>query len=154
MRHLYNMVMLSQEGEVVAIYVNLAYPVCSFGALSETIRKSQTRSPEDQTESSRIFSTCPPEGQIEASGMLLPVLISQCSLLYMCVFRLCPHFDHVCLSFSTHPSVVKPKSVINCYALMKSSFCHLFRRFSVTMEPHCSLKVAKHLFKNKGYYHQ
>jgi hypothetical protein len=21
------------------------------------------------------------------------------------------------------------------------------------MEPHCSLKEAKHLFKNKGYYH-
>ena len=112
MRHLYNMVMVSQEGEVVAIYVNLADPVCSFGALSETIRKSQTRSPEDQTESSRIFRPCPPEGQTEASGMLLPVLISQCPLLYMCVFRLCPHFDHVCLSFSTHPLVVKPKSVI------------------------------------------
>ena len=108
MRHLCNMVMVSQEGEVVAIYVNLAYPVCSFGALSETIRKSQTRSPEDQTESSRIFRLCPPE----ASGMLLPVLISQCPLLYMCVFRLCPHSYYVCLSFSTHPSVVKPKSVI------------------------------------------
>ncbi len=37
MRHLYNMVMVSQEGEVVAIYVNLADPVCSFGALSETM---------------------------------------------------------------------------------------------------------------------
>ena len=36
---------------------------------------------------------------------------------------------------------------------MKPSFCHLFRRFSVTMEPHCALKAAKHLFKNKGYYH-
>ncbi|MBR2458303.1 MAG: hypothetical protein IKB39_03185, partial [Bacteroidaceae bacterium] len=34
-----------------------------------------------------------------------------------------------------------------------ASFCHLFRHFSVTMEPHCALKVAKHLFKNKGYYH-
>jgi len=22
------------------------------------------------------------------------------------------------------------------------------------MEPHCDLKPAKHLFKNKGYYHQ
>ena len=108
MRHLYNMVMVSQKGEVAAIYVNLAYPVCSFGALSETIRKSQTRSPEDQTESSRIFRLCPPE----ASGMLLPVLISQCPLLYMCVFRLCPHSYYVCLSFSTHPSVVKPKSLI------------------------------------------
>ena len=28
---------------------------------------------------------------------------------------------------------------------MKPSFCHLFRNFSVTMEPHCALKVAKHL---------
>ena len=28
------------------------------------------------------------------------------------------------------------------------SFCHLFHRFSVTMEPHCALKSAKHLFKN------
>ena len=36
---------------------------------------------------------------------------------------------------------------------MKPSFCHLFRHFSVTMEPHCALKVAKHLFKNKSYYH-
>ena len=113
MRHLYNMVMVSQEGEVVAIYVNLAYPVCSFGALSETIPKSQTRSPEDQIESSRIFRLCLPEGQTEASGILLPVLISQCPLLYMCFFRLCPHSDHICLSFSTHPSVVKPKSVIS-----------------------------------------
>ena len=32
---------------------------------------------------------------------------------------------------------------------MKPSFCHLFRYFSVTMEPHCALKAAKHLFKNK-----
>ena len=36
---------------------------------------------------------------------------------------------------------------------MKPSFCHLFRHFSVTMEPHCALKVAKHLLKNKRYYH-
>ena len=36
---------------------------------------------------------------------------------------------------------------------MKPSFCHLFRHFSVTMEPHCALNVAKHLFKNKRYYH-
>ena len=122
MRHLYNMVMVSQEGEVVAIYVNLAYPVCSFGALSETIRKSQNRSPEDQTESSRIFRPCPPEGQTEASGMLLPVLISQCPLLCMCVFRLCPHSDQVCLSFSTHPSVVKPKSVIRLLRASKVVF--------------------------------
>ena len=36
---------------------------------------------------------------------------------------------------------------------MKPSFCHLFRHFSVTMEPHYALNVAKHLFKNKRYYH-
>ena len=36
---------------------------------------------------------------------------------------------------------------------MKPSFCHLFRCFSVTMEPHCALKAPKHLFKNKNYYH-
>lgn len=29
-----------------------------------------------------------------------------------------------------------------------------FPRFSVTMEHHCALKVAKHQFKNKSYYHQ
>ena len=34
------------------------------------------------------------------------------------------------------------------YALMRPSFC-LFRYFSVTMEPHCALKAAKHLCKNK-----
>ena len=33
---------------------------------------------------------------------------------------------------------------------MTLSFCHLFRRFSVTMEPHCALKATKHLFKNKA----
>ena len=33
------------------------------------------------------------------------------------------------------------------------SFCHLPRRFSITMEPHCALKAAGHLFKNKGCYH-
>ena len=32
---------------------------------------------------------------------------------------------------------------------MKPSFCHLFRYFSVTMEPHCALKAAKHLLNNK-----
>ena len=46
-----------------------------------------------------------------------------------------------------------PNRSLDCYALMKPSFCHLFRHFSVTMEHHCALKVAKHLFKNKGYYH-
>ena len=28
---------------------------------------------------------------------------------------------------------------------MKPSFCHLFRCFSVTMEPHCALKATKYL---------
>ena len=47
---------------------------------------------------------------------------------------------------------INPKS-LDCYALMKPSFCHLFRHFSVTMEPHYALKVAKYLLKNKRYYH-
>ena len=42
-----------------------------------------------------------------------------------------------------------PNRSLDCYALMKPSFCHLFRYFSVTMEPHCALKATKHLFKNK-----
>ena len=42
---------------------------------------------------------------------------------------------------------------LDCYALIKPSFCHLFHYSSVTMPPHCALKVAKHMFKNKGYYH-
>ena len=48
---------------------------------------------------------------------------------------------------------LNPNRSTGCYALIKPSFCHMFRRFSVTMEPHCALKPAKHLFKNKGYYH-
>ena len=43
-----------------------------------------------------------------------------------------------------------PNRSLDWYALMKPSFCHLFRRFSVTMEPHCALNAAKHLFKNKA----
>lgn len=43
-----------------------------------------------------------------------------------------------------------PNRSLNCYALMKPSFCHLFPRFSVTMEPHCSLKATKHLLKIKA----
>ena len=50
-------------------------------------------------------------------------------------------------------SVPPPNRSLDCYALTNPSFCHLCRHFSVTMEPHCALKVAKHLFKNKGYYH-
>ena len=45
---------------------------------------------------------------------------------------------------------LKPNRPLDCYALMKPSFCHLFRHFLVTMEPHCALKVAKHLLKNKA----
>ena len=41
-----------------------------------------------------------------------------------------------------------PKSVIRLLCANKLSFCHLYRRFSVTMEPHCALKPAIHLFKN------
>ena len=42
---------------------------------------------------------------------------------------------------------IKPKSVIRLLRANEPSFCHLFRYFSVTMEPHCALKVAKHLFE-------
>ena len=48
---------------------------------------------------------------------------------------------------------LNPNRSVDCSALMKPSFCHLFSRFSATMPPHCALKVAKHLFKNKSYYH-
>ena len=44
----------------------------------------------------------------------------------------------------------KPKSVIGLLRANDAIFCHLFRRFSVTMEPHCALKATKHLFKNKA----
>ncbi len=47
----------------------------------------------------------------------------------------------------------KPKSVIRLLRANTLSFCHLPRRFSITMEPHCALKAAGHLFKNKGCYH-
>ena len=48
---------------------------------------------------------------------------------------------------------LKPKSVIRLLRANTLSFCHLSRRFSITMEPHCALKAAGHLFNNKGYYH-
>ena len=48
---------------------------------------------------------------------------------------------------------IEPKRSLGSYALMKPSFLRLFRRFSLTMEPYCALKVPKHLFKNQGYYH-
>ncbi|MBR3478888.1 MAG: glycosyl hydrolase 115 family protein, partial [Bacteroidaceae bacterium] len=35
----------------------------------------------------------------------------------------------------------------------KLSFCHLFHRFSVTMEPHCSFKASKNLLKNINCHH-
>ena len=43
---------------------------------------------------------------------------------------------------------LNPNRPLDCSVLMKPSFSHLFRYFSVTMAPHCALKVAKHLFKN------
>ena len=62
------------------------------------------------------------------------------------------------LKFRNHSGGVRkdfinPKSVIRLFCATETSFCHLFRHFSVTMAPHCALKVAKHLFKNKSYYH-
>ena len=48
---------------------------------------------------------------------------------------------------------IKPKSVIRLLRANTLSICHLPRLFSITMEPHCSLKAAEHLFKNKGCYH-
>ena len=35
----------------------------------------------------------------------------------------------------------------------KLSFCHLFHRFLVTMEPHCSSKASKKLLKNINCHH-
>jgi hypothetical protein len=34
-----------------------------------------------------------------------------------------------------------PNRSLDCYALMKPSFCHLFRYFSVTMDPHCAIII-------------
>ena len=48
---------------------------------------------------------------------------------------------------------VKPKSVIRLLCTNKLPFCHLFHRFSVTMEPHCALKASKYLLKNINCYH-
>jgi len=50
-------------------------------------------------------------------------------------------------------SEVKPESVIRLLCANKLSFCHLPRCFSITMEPHCALKAAAHLFQNKGCFH-
>ena len=47
----------------------------------------------------------------------------------------------------------KPKSVIRLLCTNKLSFCHLFHRFSVTMEPHCSFKASKNLLKNINCHH-
>ena len=49
---------------------------------------------------------------------------------------------------------LQPKSVIRLLRANEAFFCHLFQRFSVTMEPHCAFKAPKHLFKNKDYYHR
>ena len=48
---------------------------------------------------------------------------------------------------------LKTKSVIRLLRANTLSICRLPHRFSITMEPHCSLKAAEHLFKNKGCYH-
>ena len=48
---------------------------------------------------------------------------------------------------------LKPKSVIRLLRANTLSICHMPRRFSITMESHCSLKAAEHLFKYKGCYH-
>ena len=42
-------------------------------------------------------------------------------------------------------SVPPPNRSLDCYALTNPSFCHLCRHFSVTMEPHCALKVPEHM---------
>ena len=45
---------------------------------------------------------------------------------------------------------LNPNRPLDGSVLMKPSFSHLFRYFSVTMAPHCALKAAKHLCKNKA----
>ena len=61
---------------------------------------------------------------------------------------------HLILSCREHVMIsLNPNLSLDCYALAKPSFCHLFRHFSVTMEPHCALKVPEHLLKNKAHYH-
>ena len=47
----------------------------------------------------------------------------------------------------------KLKLVISLLCANKLSFCHLPRRFSITLEPHCALKAAGHLFQNEGCFH-
>ena len=61
---------------------------------------------------------------------------------------------HLILSCREYVMIsLNPNQSLDCYALTKPSFCHLFRHFSVTMEPHCALKVPEHLLKNKAHYH-
>ena len=43
-----------------------------------------------------------------------------------------------------------PNRFIRLLRANEAIFLFLFRYFSVTMEPHCALKAAKHLFKNKA----
>ena len=44
---------------------------------------------------------------------------------------------------------VKPKSVIRLSRRLQAFFLSSFYHSSVTMEPHCALKVLKNLFKKK-----
>ena len=43
---------------------------------------------------------------------------------------------------------------LDCLCADKLSFCHLFHRFSVTMEPLYAFKASKHLLKNRSCHHQ
>ena len=47
-----------------------------------------------------------------------------------------------------------PNRSLDCLYADKFSSCHLFHRFSVTMEPHCVFKASKHLLKNRSCRHQ
>ena len=61
-----------------------------------------------------------------AADLLSPLLGAECT---------CAHSGQEALS------LVKPKSVIRLLCANKLSFCHLPFRFSVAMEPHCTLKT-------------
>jgi hypothetical protein len=50
-------------------------------------------------------------------------------------------------------SNLTPNRSLGCYALMKPSFIICFVASQLQWPPHCALKAAKHLFKNKSYYH-
>ncbi len=58
------------------------------------------------------------------------------------------------LSFNANRSVFGKRSGIakrDCYTLMKPSFYRLLRRVPITMESHCALKAATHIFKKGDY---